>query len=233
MVRIDLDRPPANPDVYLDEFNGSTLDAAWTVIDGTSGTVALTGTTGGVYDLATRPGWLMMQPDTGDNIILRRPFTLGDGQSIIAAFSITLNASEQSGITDSYLDCGIEITTLDDDLHEGEWVSIHLDSEVNGWRIWAGGGNSGGESGRSTPAPNRAVPFMAQRFYFRILRSGLDYYPSWSGDGSTWFPFSAVTLTSAPSYLWLFTTVVDSIPDPKPICSCDWIRIGGAGIDPW
>lgn len=231
--RFDLDRPPPRPHPADDEFDAQSLDPKWTVVDGATGTVNLIGTSGGIYDLSTRPGWLLMQPDTGDHIQLRQDYTLLDGESVVAAVSITTGASGQSGITDSYLDCGIAVANDPDDWHADEWATVHLDTEVNGYRIFGGGGNAGSTVGRSTPAPNLAIPFMARRFYFRILRDSLDYYTFWSCDGSTWFPFSAVTLATAATSLWLFTQVDDSIPDPLPICGFDWVRIGGAGIDPW
>lgn len=230
MVRrhFDLDRPKPSPHPADDEFNGAALDTAWTVVAGTPGAVNLIGTTGGIYDLTTRPGWLLMQPDTSTHITLRKAYTLADGESVVAALAITLNASGESGITDSYLDCGIELSDSDS-YHSGNWATCHFDSEVEGWRIYAGSSSSG----RSVPGANAPMLHLAGRFYFRILRVGLTYTSMWSVDGTTWFPFAAVTMDAPLDRLWLFTRADDNIPDPLPICGCNWVRIGGSGIDPW
>jgi len=234
MVIRAIDRPPDTPHAANDEFDSPTLDAIWTVVQGTAGTVDLAGATGGIYDLTSRPGWLLMQAGTNQHVRLRQDYTLGDGESVIACIAIALQAAGEPGITDSYLDCGIAVSNRTDDWHAGDYATVHLDSEVGAWRIFGGGGLNGvANPAVSVPGANVSFPHIAQRFYFRILRDGLDYYTMWSADGATWFPFVKATLPQAATSIWLFAQVDDPVPTPLPIQAFDWVRIGGSGVDPW
>ena len=233
-----IDRPPVSADAVNDEFNGTTLDAKWTVVNRSSGTVSLTAAGGNGYDLTTRPGWLLMQPDTGGYVQLRQDYTLPDGSSVVACVAPCVSVNGQSGITDNQLDCGIAVSDDSGAWHNGNYATVHFDAEVDGFRIYGGGGLGGDGSivsgnGRSVPTADTGNMLIARRLYFRILRSSLDYYTMFSCDGEIWLPYKKITLPAAADTLWVFGQVDDAIPDPTPIVGFDWVRIGGSGVDPW
>lgn len=218
------DAPVNDPDDANDDFDSGSLDGKWVVVAGTEQTLSLFETGGGYYDLSSRSGWLLMQPDYESPIKLRQDYTLADGYSILAAVTISLNCEGESDIDEDDLDCGIALNDTDGDWHSGNWATVHLDSEPNGMRIYMGGTAGGVEGGYSTP-PNKPILHIARRFYFRISRVGLYYYPSWSNDGTTWMPGGGQLHSAALTNIWLFAQCSEAIGDPSPIQGFDWVRI--------
>jgi hypothetical protein len=222
--KYDLDRPPARaPYAADDEFDQATLDPKWTVVNGSAGTISLFATDGGTYDLTTRPGWLLMQPDLNHEIRIQQTYTLPDGYSVITALAPSLVADGQSGIADNELDFGLTISNVG-----GEYYTIHFDGEADGWRIYSATGTA-----NSSLPPNVPACPIAQLIYLRIARVGLDYYGSWSADGHTWMPFVKQTFAAEATTLVLFATVDRECADPTPIQAIAWLRIGGSGVQPW
>jgi hypothetical protein len=81
--------PPGG--IYLnDEFSSGTLDPAWTATGWTTGTVdpALRSTAGThVYDLTTRDGWLLLQPQmTGGFPAISRAVTLPTNATVVCRY---------------------------------------------------------------------------------------------------------------------------------------------------
>lgn len=231
--KLDLDEPKLVPDDPPDdEFDQGAggLDPQWTVVDGINGVVDLFAIDGGIYDLTSREGWLLIQVDSGNHVRLRQDYTLPDGKSIILAISITLMADGQSGIGNDDLDVGLTLND-DDDVGAGNLVTVHLDSQIDGWRIYCGT-----KVAMSTPQSGVldvvSCP-IAKQLYFRIARDGLDYYGSWSVDSETWFPFAKQTYLAALDNIWIVVSSTAGMGDPTPIQAVHWIRQGNNSVDPW
>jgi hypothetical protein len=125
-------------------------------------------------------------------------------------------------------DFGIAVNDNDSSPGSGNNATVHLDSEIEGWRIFG----KSGTNGRSVPRADRTMPHMAQRFYLRIDRRNLSYYTYWSSDGATWFPFDALTVGAPLTNIWIYTAASDNPPAPAVIVGIDWLRIGTINIDP-
>lgn len=225
--KFDIDRPKKVADIPDDDFIGGVLDSKWTVTDGSPGTVDLKRTSGTVYDLVTRPSWLLTQVDTSGAVRIRQNYELPSGKSIVLKFSYTLSVDGTPGIANNEYNIGIGLNTSDTYL-SGTNTKLIMDIDTNAWRIAV---LSSGQD-RSTPSSGGGSP-MATTMYFRIIRDGLDYYSMWSQDGAAWFQFAKQTFGSALDRLWVFCEANASIPDPICVHAFDWIRLGGDGVDPW
>ncbi len=225
--RYDLDRPGPNPSVADDDFDTGALAAKWSVEAGTLGTVSLlTSPLAGTYDLTSRRGWLLMQPIKDDSVRLRQAYTLPDGYSLVAAVAPAINCSGQAGISDSELDLGIILSD-----GGANFYTVHVDSEVEGWRVWCGWGG-GAPSGTSLP-PNKPLHSIAGVVYLRIARVGLVYSGFMSYDGHTWLPFTGWESPAELTQFDLWASVTDVIGAPAPIQAVNWVRVGGNGVQPW
>lgn len=230
--RVDLDRLKPSWHPVDDDFDSRVLDPKWIVLSGTPGTVNPRATGGGVYDLTSRPGWLLGQADTsGNRINLRQDYELASGESIVVAVAVGITADGTSGIADGHMGCGITLNTDDDPQNR---VTINVDAESNGWRVYTDRHIGGTEDMRHW-VPQADAPFppaIARRIYLRVLRDSLDYYCMWSVDGGAWFQFQAKPMPAAMDSFRIFIDA-PSAPDPTPIAGFDFVRIGGSGIDPW
>ena len=135
----------------------------------------------------------------------------------------------QSGIANNDVgNCGLFLNSDDTQPNGSSWVGVFWDAQSEAWRIVY---NDDTGSAKSTPSGDAGAP-IAQEFYARILRSGLDYYGYWSADGAVWMPLSKFTKGSAFTNVWLVAGSNAAFGAPSPIVGFDWIRLGGNGIDP-
>lgn len=226
-----LDHKPTT-DTLDDEFDSTTLDAKWTAVSGSVGTVNLL-ETGNVskYDLTTRPGWVLMQAGSaGTEVVeLLQDITLADGESVIAAFAPA--ALTDVAIANNELLFGLSLngndTAWDNTTTTGA-VQVLFDFDVDLATIDFGEFGGGGMVGVKTP-----IGAWGHIVYLRITRSTLNYYGSYSMDGSTWVQLGAEALSSAANNIWLFCESRAAYGDPVPIVAVDWIRQGTNGLDPW
>jgi hypothetical protein len=208
-----------------DEFDSTT---------GSSGTVNLL-ETGEVqkYDLATRPGWLLMQAGSAANqkVELRQDFTLGDGESIIAAISPVTSSEGETGMVNNELWVGIGLNDNDTGYDAGEWNVLMFDVNTEGWRLVHWDGTTGhGSTGTTTDSYGSPI---AELIYLRLLRNGSNIHAFWSHDGSSWMSLNSETRSATATNIWLFCESLVAASEPVPIVAVDWIRQGGNGLDPW
>lgn len=226
-----LDFKTGAADTPDDDFSSGTLDGKWTVLSGAAGTVSLieTGTTIEEYDLATRPGWLLMQ--AGRNISqivsLRQDYTLPDGNSIIVAFSVNTGSSGTGSLNNS-LQVSLAINSDDTTLRTAPYLEIFYDSQTtDASRVYVSSNVGSDYAGPPVGAAGGVV-------YFRIARSSLTYAAFTSVDGATWMPVANRTLASAPTNVWIQIDTAAAITGPiAPIVGVDWIRLGSNALDPW
>ncbi len=233
----DINKPKAITDTPDDEFNSSTLNAKWTAVAGSSGTVDLFESSNvSEYDLTTRPGNLLMQVgQTGaQEVMLRQDYTLADGESIIVAVTPTLMSDDtggtSSGITNNELQIGLSVNDDNTDHDAGNSHEVFFDANDNGWRIIQQAHNGASVVGGVTPG--NAMPDM-QKMYFRISRVSSVYYGFFSADGTNWFPLAGDTPAGTYDNVWIWVRSVATFGDPIPIQAFDWVRLGTNDLDPW
>ncbi|MDX1766242.1 MAG: hypothetical protein R3313_04795, partial [Candidatus Saccharimonadales bacterium] len=228
-----IDIPKTTVDTPDDEFNYSNLDSKWTAVSGSSGTVDIT-ETGNVskYDLATRPGYLLMQAGNNGSqeVSLRQDYTLPDGDSIIMAIDPSLTMDGASGLAGNDWKVGLSINDSDTTWNTTEYTSIHFDVEADGWRIMI----DDGSTNYSTPR-NETGPGLGQKVYLRLSRSGTAISASYSVGGKSWVPLGGtLTRSGTADNIWIFADNQASNSGFVPIQSVDWIRQGDATtLDPW
>lgn len=209
-------------DGFDDEFNSSTLDASWTVVAGSSGTVSPQemGTVA-KYDLTTRSGWLLTQVKNG-HVKLRKDYTLPVGKSIIMCIS---PGYVQSGtVNDSQL-IGIGMNDNDTDYWQGNWFGIYAvdqDGAIN-FDVRA--------NGNVTSSVDTGVSIAGMKAFLRIDREPSMYRLWVSTDGTSWYEIISTTNVTLTN-LWFWHSV-DNTAVVAPIAGVDWIRLGDSGLDPW
>ena len=223
----------ATIDTPDDEFDAATLDAKWTVVTGASGTVDLL-ETGNVskYDLATRPGWLLLQVgnDGSEEVSIRQDYTLPDGESIVLAIAPAFTMPVESGLPENAWKIGISLNDSDTTYDTAEYQFLAMEGDVDGWRIVL---RDDGVNRGSTPQ-GEAGPGMAELIYLRMTRSGLDINCFFSIDGTVWNPLGpTVTRAGAADNIWIFNENQASLGGFTPIMAVSWIRQGSNALDPW
>ena len=228
------------PDTPDDEFDqgASGLDGKWTVVEGVSGAVNLLETSDvEKYDLTTRPGSLLVQvgKSTSNAVRLRQDYTLPDGASLVLAGRFVVSSAGDTGIANNQVWAGMGINDSDASYDSGERNNIFFDVDDEGWRVIhyygttiIGGTSKGGVGGGPGP-----TGWPGGMLYFRLHRSGDDIYAFVSGSGRAWMPLGVQTRTNPATNVWLFVDANASGDAPAPIQSFEWIRLGGAGVEPW
>lgn len=234
-VKGSTDDPPDDEFDDTTGMSGSTngLDAKWTAVSGTSGSVSLV-ETGEVerYDLTTRPGWLLMQAGSAadQKVELRQDFTLGDGDSVLVAMSGPFAASDGStGIANNELRYGMTLNDNDAGHDAGTYFGIMFDTADNGIRLMAFDGTTT-FGATSDSSGSMSIP-IGQLIYLRLMRVSTAIRAYWSSDGSTWMPLGVKTIS--PDNLWIWKESVVASGEPVPIVAVYWVRQGGNGFDPW
>lgn len=225
-----IDYKTGSADTPDDDFDSGTLDAKWTVVTGASGTVDLleTGTTVAEYDLATRPGWMLMQAgrNTGQEVALRQDYTVPDGNSILCAVAVSYGAGTTTEINNA-TQIRLSLNDNNTSSRSGNYVEMSVDSQAStAPRIYVAS---------SVGADFAGAGLAVRVVFFRIARSGLVYYPFFSADGSTWTPCGSRTFGSALDNVWIRVECLATITSgcPVPIVAYDWVRLGTNGLDPW
>lgn len=223
----------AKADTPDDEFDGAALDPKWTAVNGTSGTVNLLGTTGGIYEARPEESRLLAQLANGANVNLRQAYTLPDGQSLIVklwpAFTWDVDDTTSSAL--------LLLLALNDSttvVQPGSGVSFHVgvqtidDAAGDGLRVLFRN-----DAGAATIASTNRAGQGGGPYYLRLARSTLTYYAFFSRTGDVWVPLKSLTAASAPAQLWLSLSSAAAMSNPQPIIAVDWLRLGGNGVFPW
>lgn len=225
-----IDYKTGSADTPDDDFDSGTLDAKWTVVTGASGTVDLleTGTTVAEYDLATRPGWMLMQAgrNSGQEVALRQDYTVPDGNSILCAVAVSYGAGTTTGINNA-TQIRLALNDNNTSSRSGNYVEMAVDSQAStAPRVYVVS---------SVGADFAGAGLAVRVVFFRIARSGLVYYPFFSEDGSTWTPCGSRTFGSALDNVWIRVECLGTITSgcPVPIVAYDWVRLGTNSLDPW
>jgi hypothetical protein len=231
-----LNSKKAVVDTPDDEFEAETLDAQWTAVTGTLGTVDLF-ETGEVekFDLTTRPGWMLMQAGSAadQKVELRQDWTLGDGESIVVAIAWAWATSDgETGITTNEQRLGIGLNDTDSGHDAGAYIYLAADVDVDSSRLLLYDGSTALASTKSTTDDSVAIA-GGELTFLRISRIGTTYRGSISNDGMAWQPFGSKTIGTAPTNLWLFCESPSASQDPVPIHAVYWVRQGTNALDPW
>lgn len=233
-----LDHKPGSADTPDDDFTSGTLDAKWTTVAGASGTVTesavslLSTTNQSIYDLDTRPGYLLTQVglDGARAVTLRQDFTLPDNASMIASVSPAF------GFDGTYNDdentAGIAVNSSDTSWFDG----------TNGQKLilyasTTGSVTSGFELVAFDGTTTRRLfgSLGAHPLLLRIGRSGNVYYPMYSlSGGRSWSHLgTGFDLAGAKNNFWIAHRNDAAHTSIVPIVSWNWVRQGTNSIDPW
>lgn len=212
-------RPSGSVGSESDEFDSTTLDAAWTAGGGAAGAGSVVENNTGaidVYDLTSFPGWLAFQTDnSGDAVAMtdayvRRTWSPGTGPwSVIARvgyfFGRTTGANQFIGIGFS------------NDTTPTNWNNIKF-GRVTGSSMQVVSRNNGGSlDGTATNG------YMS--YYLAMVRESAGGTTSfwYSLDGITWSYTTNTASAVTPSYLWVF--VHQSSSAIRPIYLVDFVRV--------
>jgi len=215
-----------------DEFDSTTLDGKWTAVSGSSGTVDLL-ETGNVekYDLATRPGWLLLQVGSAgaQQVALRQDFTLPDGASIVMAIAPNVGVDGNTGVI---AQDRLVVTVNDSDTtsRTGTFLELNLDSNTDQFGVSAWDGTNS----ESTHVAGSGIG-QTDVIFLRIARSGTTYYPFYStSGGGAWVPLSdGHALGSAMDNVWIGFENYAAHDALTPIAAVAWVRQGTNALDPW
>jgi hypothetical protein len=230
-----IDFPKGTDDTPDDEFEGSSLDGKWTVVNGQSASIDLmddgTITGDAYYDMAARDKGLLVQPYNAQNFEIRQDYTLPDGSSIVAKIT---PCAQVSSNTNDEVEFGIALSDNDTGAQTNDYVAIYFEVQTDGWRI------ASKENGTTITAYGESTAdegFVNGRdVYLRIVREGLNYLCFLSLDGNAWVPVGETgTVSGAFTDVWIFAI---SSADPRgggvlPVHSVHWIREGSDSVDPW
>lgn len=213
-----------------DEFDATTLDAKWTVVDGGVGTIdpllAGSGTTE-VYDLTSRPGWMMMQAGTDDVVTLRQDYTLPDGACMVVALEMTMELNAYSNGDNQNIK--MALNDSDAGIASGEQITVMIEQDTSGdlWQIQANSDSDAG--GNSMPVD---IDLFSNLIYFRIMRETLTYTCFFSLDGITWTYLFADTHATAATNVWIGMKGSSALTKAA-VGAFAWIRQGINDLDPW
>ncbi len=228
-----LDHKPTT-DTLDDEFDATTLDAKWTAVTGSSGTVSLTETSNVTkFDLTTRPGTLLIQAGRGgtQDVELRQDITLADGESVVMMVAASM-PMDDTGPDAADFEIGVSLNDNDTGPEAGNFARILVAAASSVVGVSAYDGTTVRRS-YTTSSPTASA--NDQLFYLRIVRSGTNYRPFFSRDGQAWSPLGGgfavgATLTN----VWIYARNDTSYTDAFiPIAAVDWIRQGTNALDPW
>jgi len=208
-----------------DEFLTGTLDAQWTASNISANTVSLltANPAASYYDLATRPGHLLVQPDvSGLNQSIRADAVPGDGEEIIVAMSMASPGDNPN--VDNSLWCGIGLNDNDSAWDAGTAQSLFWDGADNQRVLWGAAGASG-----SSLIFNPSSGWI----FFRIVRSGSTVFAFMSKNLQSWTPVGTGISMGSSNNFWVFWSSESVAFDHAPIIDVAWVRhTTYAGIDP-
>ena len=212
------------------EFSGTI--SPFTAVDGSSGTASLNAGSGaGLYDVATRSGWLLMQVGTasGDSVELKQDYTLPDGKCIVAYTSFAI---DQAGTLSANNEVQIGICVNDNDAGvgsgaAGQTLQNVIDTQASGEiRILS-------FDGTTTLGEMPFSNVMVGGWFLRIDRSGLVYRAFASQDGFAWTYLGTKTMGTAADNVWIFAKCQATMAT-RMVVGSPWFREGTAlAIDPF
>jgi cytochrome c len=180
---------------FSDDFNGSTLNAGWTVVSpNPDSSIGLTGS-GGLQMVASyQNGGSDLYSGTnfnGDRIL----------QPVDPSANWIIETELDFSPGDNYEGAGILLSTTD-----GPYTAEDQYSRVAERFFGADGSEiTGNTNGTEDLVPVGAVPYTDSTSYFRLEKVGTMYTGWWSSDGVTWNSSgSSVDATQYP-YVGLFT----------------------------
>lgn len=210
----------------------NTPDSAWesglgnyTAVSGSSGTATLltAGTTvTTIYDLTSKPGWMLVNVGDGDQVSFRCDYTLPDNRSMVLAIS----GSPQAQAGDN-MNISLRLNNNDAGSTSGDYVACMLEQDTTEYVVQAN--TSADVSG--TELTQRSF-MLAERVYLRIARATLTYHCFASKDGWAWTWVDSFTFASALDNVWL-SVAGASTADRAHLAAIPWIREGSNDPFPW
>lgn len=235
-----LTRKASADDPPDDEFNDATgmsgatngLDAKWTAVSGTSGTVDMFGT-GDVskYDLASRPGWLLMQAGSNGSqkVSIREDWTIGTDECIVVAFAMGLTVDGATGFADNQHDFIVSLNTSDTDYNSGSYAYLSAQTYNGGTRFSAYNGST--EYTTTAYTHNAWSGPQGHLAFIRFDYDGTLVWPSFTFGGGWVMMGPGYSLT--PTNLWVVSNNAAAHGDPAPIDAVYYVRQGDNSLIPW
>lgn len=224
-----IDQVKSTTDTIDDDFSETTLNGKWTVVGPTAGTVTLQGSNSNVYDLESMPGYLLMQHQYNSTAAFRQDYTLGDGESFIAAF--IPNYQHSRTVTNYEYQVGISINNSDVGQQNGDyWIFIVNPKETSDM---ASIDDYNGSVTRSSASHTLNA---GEKIYLRLDRIGTTFYFLFSFTGETWtFLGSRNEPSITYDNIWIFSNTIsdDSNVNLAPIQAWDWVRLGTTDFYPF
>jgi hypothetical protein len=227
-----LDYKPTS-DTPDDEFDSTILDGKWTAVAGSTGTVSLI-ETGNVakYDLATRPGWLLLQAGSdGTRIVsLRQDYTVPDTEGIMVVAAPSYGLDGQPGFGNNQDAFVLTVNDSDTDYDAGTFLELGLRASNGEFSIRATDGTT-----VYVDANTGEPGALTGMIYLRIQREGTTYYPMFSSTGgASWVPLGGgYALGSAMTNVWIAQENKVTHGALAPITAVDWVRQTTNSLDPW
>lgn len=211
----------ATPDC---DFDGSLGN--YTAVGTSSGTVNLLETTTSVnkYDLATKPGFLLVQVGNAQVAEFRSDYTIADGESMTIAvmspgpptgdnMAVALRLNESSDVSSQ----------------TGNWIACMIESDTTEW-VFQGNASDNATGGEINTVSMFAAPFAL----LRIVRSGTTYSCWVSLSGGAWFPVFERTGVATPyANVWISITGSSTNTVYVPIHAIAFAKKGTSGYAPW
>tara|TARA_R110000782_G_scaffold34955_1_gene83714 strand:- start:116 stop:922 length:807 start_codon:yes stop_codon:yes gene_type:complete len=235
-----IDLPKSSADTIDDDFDSTTLNGRWTVVDGTSGTVdnglASTGEQK-IYDLTSVSGFLAMQPhrvSTTQNIELRQDYTLGVGESVVIKM---FTAAQVSSNTANEVVLGVWLNDSDAAPGTGGRCFLAFTINTDGWEIKGSYTSGAGSTATSTWGDTGSEwAFNGAPMYLRFNRlTSTVYSLQVSLSGNSWTSMKRFTSDTTFSNIWIRCYSAATIPSNQsvPIQLIDYIRLGSTDLKPW
>lgn len=223
----------ASADTPDAEFDGSI--SPFTAVDGSSGTASLlAGSGAGLYDVASRTGWVLFQVGTssGDGVALKQDYTLPDGKCIVAP--IAYAADQAADVSNNELLIGIGVNDNDSGIYSGATgQTLHAIVDTQAGSARAIGLEGSGDPLGTSPGAPMSVGDGTGLTFLRIDRSGLNYDCFFSKDGYAWSYLGRKTMSTAANNVWLWASCEATMAN-RVVVGCPWFREGTAlAVDPF
>lgn len=215
-----------------DHFDDSALDAKWTVVAGSSGTVTLISTTNqAIYDLTTEPETLLTQVgrNGSQSVSLRQDYTLPDGASILTSFDFGATTVATDDVNFALLSVNSDDAGPFNGTN-GQKLQVYLTQAGtggSGLRIFAFDG---------TTANSISAAWVLSPIILRIARSSTTYYAlaSLTG-GRSWISIgNGYSLGGAKDNFWIgHRNAASYTTGLVPITRWNWVRQGTNDLTPW
>lgn len=220
-----FDNPPASAGTYDDEFNSTSLNAAWTLTStGTtnpcvSGTVnPISSLTTPVYDLTTWPGWLLVQSDNSSvqTVSFSKTISLGTDATFFAKVGFDNRNFSASGEGDI-------LFNLYNNADTNEEVSAYI-QEASGaaFRYRLRVNNNGAVT--EVTGGNIVEQTAVSPYYIALWKSGNSYYAGFTAGGTVFTVVGPVTKTGTTTLDRLELSFHTANETPSAIMGVDFIR---------